>query len=97
MFGYVMDAAGEEVGLWATLEVLPALDVDQYSDRDFAYDSDSGDGGPEALVVGIARTPSLALVVYIWSPMVVIVCLVAIAQRERFGALAGLEGALRTE
>jgi hypothetical protein len=64
MFGYVMDAAGEEVGLRATSTVLPALDVDQYSDRDFAYDSDSGDDGPEALVVGIARTPSLALVVY---------------------------------
>lgn len=65
MSDYVLSVvAGEEIGLLVRSTVLQAPGVGQDLGMGFAYDSGSADGGLAALAVGIARTPSLVLFVY---------------------------------
>lgn len=78
MSDYVLSVvAGEEIGLLVRSTVLQAPGVGQDLGMDFAYDSGSADGGLAALAVGIARTPSLVLFVYMLPSLV---CLEAIAR-----------------
>lgn len=70
--GYVSNAAGGEVGLSVRSELLQGPGVDRNSDTGSAYGLGSEDGDLAVLAAGIARTPSLVLLVVLDSETIVV-------------------------